>query len=90
MELLVPSLEPDAAASAQRLGLFDLGQSEQLTEESSCFGLTPVRGGNLHMVKSFDEHARNLHLGDGLLPTERREGTGASHCRPRGWPEQLM
>lgn len=60
MELLAPRLEPDAAASTQRLGLLDLGQPEQLAEESPCFGLTPAWGGNLHMVKSFDEHARNV------------------------------
>jgi hypothetical protein len=72
MDLLVPNLEPNAAASAQRLGLFDLGQSEQLTEELSCFGLTPAWGGDLHMVESFDKHAA-IYIGDGLSPTERRE-----------------
>ncbi len=76
----MPRLEPDAAARTQRLGLLDLSQPEQLAEELSCFGLTPGRGGNLHMVESFDEHARNL-IGDGLFcPLERREATTASHA----------
>lgn len=80
VELLMPRLEPDAAARTQRPGLLDLSKPEQLAEELSCFVLTPGWGGNLHMVKSFDEHARNL-IGDGLFcPLERREATTASHA----------
>ena len=42
--------EPDAAAGAQRLGLLDLLQAEQLAEEATSLRLAARRRGELDMV----------------------------------------
>jgi hypothetical protein len=56
MELLTAGLEPDASASAERLGLDQLGQAKQLAEEPPRRLLAPAWRGDLHMVKPLDKH----------------------------------
>jgi len=45
-----PEREPGATARAQRLGLLDLLQPEQVAEESPRLWLAAWRGGELNMV----------------------------------------
>ncbi len=50
--VLAVQLEPDAAPRAQRLGLLDLGEAEQLTEEPSRLGFAAGWRGQLEMIDS--------------------------------------
>ncbi len=57
VQLLRSDPEPDAAAAAQRLGLLDLLEGEQPTEEAAGLGLAAGRRGQLDVIDAV-EHSR--------------------------------
>ncbi len=52
--------EPGAAAGAQRFGLLDLGQPEQVAEEAPCLGLAARGRCDLDVVEAENGHGRTL------------------------------
>ncbi len=55
MKLVSAAGEPDTAAIAQRLGLLQLTQTEQLTVETARRILTARRRGNLDVVETLNQ-----------------------------------
>ena len=60
VKLLGSDAKPNAATSAQLLGLFDLRQAQQSSEEAPSVCLAPHRGSDLHMIKPEHAHIHNL------------------------------
>jgi hypothetical protein len=72
VQLLLPELEPDAAALPQRLGLLDLREADQLPEEATRLRLAARWGGDLDVVEPRSiGHPRMIHV------------LGATRCRRR-------
>jgi hypothetical protein len=58
VELLIAALEPAAAASAERSGLFDFSQAEKRPVEFASGGFAALRCGYLDVV---DAHDQTIH-----------------------------
>ena len=57
MELLIPTLEPAAASSGERSGLFDFTQPEKRAIEFAGRSLAAFWSGQLNVVNSYDHLA---------------------------------
>src|SRR6185437_6821497 len=60
VQLLGADAEPHSAASTQRLGLIDLGQSQQLSVEAARFALAPLGSRHLHVIETDDSRHPRL------------------------------
>ena len=58
VQLFFAHLEPATASRAQRAGLFDFREPQNLTEEAARFGFAAARRRKLHMVDVDQEHAK--------------------------------
>ena len=82
VELLRARPEPDAPARAQRLGLLDLGQAEELAEEAARLGLTAAWPASC----TWSRPSMNLLRGVGERPVQlvRRHAGQLGHDARRG------
>ena len=94
VQLARADAEPATASGAQRFGLFDLRQAQQVAKETASFGFAAFGRGNLDMVDAGDEHGLimpNLRAsGEWRVARQREESfttetTESTELR-RKWP----